>query len=68
MFQKRTLGVVFSLIMSLAGCGQKGALYLPSEEPQSKKAAKKEKIEKKNEHKAAPIEESELSEQDAVMP
>lgn len=31
----RSLAVLFSLLMLLAGCGQKGPLYLPDETGQS---------------------------------
>ena len=68
MFPRHTLSVIFSLIMMLTGCGQKGKLYMPSQKPPQKAVGLQQKNKQSSEKQPSQAEENRLQEQDAEMP
>jgi predicted small lipoprotein YifL len=67
MFQRRTLGLLFSFLM-LTACGQKGALYLPAEAPKLEEQNPPEAVAKKDQLKTPKAEDKTSPEPDGHMP
>ncbi len=68
MFQKRTLGVIVSLLMLTTACGQKGDLYLPKQKPAADEVKQQQNDEPKENQQKKSNNEKPLSESDGHMP